>query len=98
MGVQYDTLPPSPFFSFFFRVRWLFAGKFADIWQYQRTGISMTKFLKYEFILKVTFSLASPSSMLKLPINSWERALVPLPLQRGLNKSQCIDCPQKWPF
>ena len=37
-------------------------GKFAFIWHFRRTGIKATK-----FILKVTFSLTSPSSMLKLP-------------------------------
>ena len=37
-------------------------GKFAYIWHFRRIGIKATK-----FILKMTFSLTSPSSMLKLP-------------------------------
>ena len=58
-------------------------GKFSYIWHFQESGISATKFeTDREFILKVTFSLPSPSSMLKLPINVaiegvWESYLWP---------------------
>ena len=41
--------------------------EFAYIWHFQRIGINATNLKKGEFILKVMFSLASPSSMLKLP-------------------------------
>ena len=37
-----------------------------EIWHFQQFGISATKLKKREFILKVTFLLPSPSSMLKL--------------------------------
>lgn len=43
--------------------------KFAHIWRVQWIGINTTKFKKGKFILKVTFLLPSPSSMLKLPNN-----------------------------
>ena len=43
--------------------------KFAHIWRVQWIGINATKFKKGKFILKVTFLLPSPSSMLKLPNN-----------------------------
>ena len=42
-------------------------GKFAYISHFQGIGISEAKFEKREFILKVTISLPSLSSMLKLP-------------------------------
>ena len=41
-------------------------GKFAYICHFQQIGINLTVFGKREFILKVTFSLPLPSSMLKL--------------------------------
>ena len=45
------------------------SGKFTYISHCQRTGISATKIeKKHQFSLNVTFSLLSPSSMLKLPI------------------------------
>ena len=44
-------------------------GKFAYICHFQQSGINATVFEKRELILKVTFSLPLPSSMLKLPIN-----------------------------
>ena len=43
-------------------------GKFACIRHFLQIGINATKFKKHEFILKVTFSLLSPSPMLKLLI------------------------------
>ena len=44
-------------------------GKFAYIRHFHRTGINATKFEKKRlFILKVTFLLPSPSSMLKVPL------------------------------
>ena len=43
-------------------------GKFAYIWHFQRKGINATKFgKKREFIFKMTFSLPSPLSIVKLP-------------------------------
>ena len=42
-------------------------GKFAYICHFQQSGINATVFEKREFILKLTFSLPLPSSMLKLP-------------------------------
>ena len=48
-------------------------GKLAYIWRFQGIGINTTKLKKREFIIKVTFSLPSPSSMVKLPINKPRR-------------------------
>ena len=45
-------------------------GKFAYILHFQQSGINATSWKKCEFILKVTFSLPSPSSMLKLSKNN----------------------------
>ena len=42
-------------------------GKFAYTCHFQQIGINATKIEKREFILKLTFSLPLPSSMLKLP-------------------------------
>ena len=42
-------------------------GKFAYICHFKQIGINATVFEKWEFILKVMFSLTLPSSMLKLP-------------------------------
>ena len=54
-------------FSFYFKI-WVWSlGKFSYIWYFQQFGINATKFKKRQFILKVTFSLPSPSSLLKLP-------------------------------
>ena len=49
-------------------------GKFAYICHFQQIGINATVFEKREFILKLTFSLPLPSSMLKLPINEKARS------------------------
>ena len=46
-------------------------GKFACIRHFQRIGINAKKFQKRQFLLNVTFSLPSPSSMLKLPFVFW---------------------------
>ena len=50
-------------------------GKFAYICHFHQIGINATVFEKREFILKVTFSLPLPSSMLKLPntYSSWPK-------------------------
>ena len=53
--------------------------KITYIWNFQQTGINATYF-EPEFILKVTFSLSSPSSMLKLSI-TWTL----LPRLYGIN-------------
>ena len=51
-------------------------GKFAYICHFQQIGINATVFEKREFILKVTFSLPLPSSMLKLPTDWANPAVV----------------------
>ena len=43
-------------------------GKFPYIRNFQQIGINTTKLEKRQFILKVTFSMPSPLSMLKVPI------------------------------
>ena len=50
-------------------------GKFAYICRFHQIGINATVFEKREFILKATFSLPLPSSMLKLPntYSSWPK-------------------------
>ena len=50
-------------------------GKFAYICHFHQIGINATVFEKREFILKATFSLPLPSSMLKLPntYSSWPK-------------------------
>lgn len=63
-------MPNFKFYRFFLPlnvVPKLILEKFAHIWRVQWIGINTTKFKKGEFILKVTFLLPSPSSMLKLP-------------------------------
>ena len=63
-------MPNFKFYRFFLPlnvVPKLILEKFAHIWRVQWIGINATKFKKGEFILKVTFLLPSPSSMLKLP-------------------------------
>ena len=45
-------------------------GKFSCIWYFQHIGINETKFEKMRIFFKVMFSLPSPSSWLKRPIQS----------------------------
>ena len=52
-------------------------GKFAYICHFQQSGINATVFEKREFILKLTFSLPLPSSMLKLSKVNREVSKVP---------------------
>ena len=55
-------------------------GKFAYTCHFQQIGINATKIEKREFILKLTFSLPLPSSMLKLPNGPYGEA----PPERGI--------------
>ena len=72
-------------------------GKFAYICHFQRIGINATKFKKREFILKVSFSLPLPSSMLKLPFkevsNSQDTQSRPAPSDQCFLKNTCSQWP-----